>query len=167
MVAKNAEALRILNEKIKNREIKKFYLCVADGIVSPREATLTHFLLRRENESLVTVSNSPSPLAKTIITKYRVLKTGAANSLLEVELKTGRTHQIRAHLAYIGHPIIGDGKYGSNRINREYGQKHQLLHSYRLVFDFDDTDLHLLSYLNKKEFFARSIWFSEEFEKNF
>lgn len=166
IVAKNAEALRILNDKIKNREVKKYYLCVVSGIVNPKKATLTHYLQRNINESIVKVYDKPNPNTKTIITTYQVLKTSKKNSLLEVELKTGRTHQIRAHMAYIHHPIIGDGKYGINKINKEYNQKYQLLCSYKLQFKFDDCD-NQLGYLNDKEFKIDDVWFQKEFTDMF
>ena len=113
IAAKNAEALRVMNEKIKLREIDKFYLAAVHGIPKKREDTLYGFLLKDEKANKVRVYEKNAPKdAKTIITKYKVVATSGADSLIEVELLTGRTHQIRAHMAYIGHPLIGDGKYG-------------------------------------------------------
>lgn len=166
IVAKNAEALRILNEKIKNREVKKYYLCVVSGIVDPPSDTLTHYLQRNENDSTVRVYDKPNPDTKTIVTSYHLLKKSRKNSLLEVELKTGRTHQIRAHMAYIHHPIIGDGKYGLNRVNKEYNEKYQLLCSYKLRFEFDDC-YHQLGYLDSQEFQLNDVWFAREFDEKF
>lgn len=166
IVAKNAEALRVMNEKIKNRELQKYYLCVVSGLVDPPKATLTHYLQRNENDSTVRVFDRPTPETKTIITSYEVLKQSRKNSLLEVELKTGRTHQIRAHMAYIHHPIIGDGKYGLNRVNREYNEKTQLLCAYKLKFTFADEN-HALGYLNGMEFSVEDIWFVREFDEKF
>lgn len=166
IAAKNAESLRILNERIKARELKKFYLCVVSGILSPKEATLKAFLLRRPNESLVHVFDSPKSGARTILTKYKVLSYSKENTLAEVELLTGRTHQIRAHFAHICHPLLGDGKYGDNAVNRKYGQKYQLLCSYKLTFAFSDTD-HLLGYLNGCTFMIKDVWFKDRFNELF
>ena len=110
----------------------------------------------------VTVSDKKTDRNKTIITKYRVLKTDGKLSLVEVELLTGRTHQIRAHMAYIGCPLLGDGKYGSNKLNRSYGIKTQALYSYKLEFTFT-TDGGILQYLNGREFTAPDVWFENMF----
>lgn len=166
IVAKNAESLRILNEKIKLREIDKYYLCVVSGKVAPKKATLTHYLQRNPNESIVKVFPKANKDTKTIITSYNMLQYSQDNSLLEVHLETGRTHQIRAHMAYINHPIIGDGKYGINSINRQYKQKYQLLSSYKLKFDFT-TDSGILDYLKNKEFKLKSVWFADQFIEKF
>lgn len=166
IIAKNAESLRLLNEIIKNREVKKTYLCVVSGHPKPEAATLTHYLERKPNESLVRVLDRPTQNSKTIITGYRVLKKTPNCSLLEVALETGRTHQIRAHLAHIGHPLIGDGKYGDNRQNRSYGQTMQLLYACRLTFRLSKSG-HLLDYLNGKTFSAPNIWFAERFSELF
>lgn len=166
IAAKTAEALRILNEKIKAREVRKFYLCGAVGILTPREATLTAYLRKQEDSSTVEVFDHPAPEAKSIRTRYRVLATSAENSLVEVELLTGRTHQIRAHLAHVGHPLLGDGKYGLNRINRRYGVKTQLLYSYKLRFDWQ-TDAGVLNHLKGREFRVKQVWFAEDFAERF
>lgn len=166
LAAKNAEALRVLNEKIKERELRKYYLCVVSGIPQPPNATLTAYLQRNENESTVRIYDRPNRETKTIVTRYRVLRSSARSSLLEVELLTGRTHQIRAHMAHLGHPLLGDGKYGDGKLNREYGLRQQLLYSYRLRFDFSDRE-HLLGYLAGREFQVKAVWFAEEFETRF
>lgn len=158
IAAKNAEALRILNLKIKNREIEKKYLCITVGVPPKKTDTLTHYLFKDSRTNTVTVSDRKTEKNKTIITKYTVLKTDGRLSLLEVELLTGRTHQIRAHLAYIGCPLLGDGKYGSNRVNREYNIKTQALYSYKLKFRFT-TDGGILEYLNGREFEVKDVWF--------
>lgn len=164
IAAKNAEALRILNEKIKNREIVKKYLCIVIGKPKKIEDTLTAYLERDMTQKQVRISDRKTPDNLTIKTKYKVIDSCGEFSLLEVELLTGRTHQIRAHMAYIGHPLLGDGKYGVNRINTSYGFKMQALYSYKLKFDFTD-DSGILNYLNKKEFKVKCVPFLNEYEQ--
>lgn len=160
IAAKNAAALRIMNEKIKNREIEKYYICVVEGILKNKTGEIKAFLRRDEGKKQVYIYDRPVAGGKTIITGYRVIKEGAKTSMLEVRLKTGRTHQIRAQLATIGHPIIGDGKYGRNEINKKAGVFRQALCSYKIVFNFK-TDAEELNYLNKKEFTVEKIPFCE------
>ncbi|MEE0944827.1 MAG: RluA family pseudouridine synthase [Clostridia bacterium] len=164
IAAKNAEALRIMNEKIKEREIEKYYICAVDGIMSKKSGELRAFLRRDEKKKQVYIYNKPVPDGKTIITAYKVIAEGAGRSLLEVELKTGRTHQIRAHFASIGHPLIGDGKYGKNEINKEAGIFRQALCSHRLKFNFK-TDAGILEYLNGREFSIGEIPFYDLLKK--
>lgn len=162
IAAKNAASLRILNQKMKDRELHKLYLCVVHGEPKPKEAVLDGYLTKDENKNKVFISRKKSDGAKMIRTKYKVLDTKNGLSLLEVDLLTGRTHQIRAHLASIGHPLLGDGKYGTNKLNKESGLKKQCLCSYKLMFDFS-TDAGELSYLNGKQFQIDDIWFQDEF----
>lgn len=160
--AKTAEALRILNQKMKDRELHKLYLCVVHGKLKNETETLEGYLVKNESKNKVFVSKKSSDESKFIKTKYTVLGHKNGLSLLEVDLLTGRTHQIRAHLASIGHPLLGDGKYGKNEQNKKYGYKKQCLCSYKLIFDFT-TDAGELNYLNKKEFIINDIWFRDEF----
>lgn len=160
IVAKNAQALRVLNEKIKAREVRKFYLCMVCGQVKNKQTTLTHYQIKRDDENMVSVFDTMTKDTKTMITHYKVIDYIGENTLLEVELKTGRTHQIRAQMAHIGHPLLGDGKYGSNKINTKYGLKYQLLYSYKVKFEFTDND-NILSYLNGKTFEVSSVWFRD------
>lgn len=149
IAAKNAAALRVMNQKIKDREIKKFYYCVVKGIPEPEEAVKKAYIVKDEEKKEVKVYGTPRDGAKTALTKYKVLKKGSVSSLVEVELLTGRTHQIRAHFAYMGHPLAGDGKYGEREFNRIMGRKYQALCAYKLKFDFT-TDGGVLEYLNGK-----------------
>ena len=160
IVAKNAEALRILNEAIREREIEKFYLCLVKGVPEPKEATLIHYHRKDAAENKAVIYDHPRPDTKTMITKYKVLETNGRFSLVEVELKTGRTHQIRAHMAYIGHPLVGDGKYGSNGAEKKKGFDCQALYSYKLRFAFREE--HALSYLNGKTFQVKDVWFARD-----
>ena len=166
IAAKTAEALRIMNEKIKLREIDKFYLAAVHGVPKKREDTLYGYLLKDEKSNSVRVwAENPPREAKQIITKYRVIAERGGNALIEVELLTGRTHQIRAHMAFIGHPLIGDGKYGINKNDRAKGYKYQALYSYRLRFSFDTANPTCLDYLNGKEFKIpkKDIYFTKDY----
>ena len=165
IAAKSAEALRVMNEKIKNREIDKFYLAAIHGVPDKRTDTLRGYLLKDEKTNTVKVfDKNPPKYAKSIITKYSVISKKEDASLIEVQLITGRTHQIRAHMAFIGHPLIGDGKYGINKTDRARGYKYQALYSYKLKFSFTGEPC-ILDYLNGKEFKIdkRDIYFTEDF----
>ena len=165
IAAKNAEALRVMNEKIKLREIDKFYLAAVHGIPNPESATIKGFLLKDDNNNLVKIWDHNAPKgAKEIITKYKVIAKKGELSLIEVELLTGRTHQIRAHMAFIGHPLLGDGKYGINKVDKSKGYKYQALYSYKLKFSFKG-DPTCLEYLNGKEFSIpkNEIYFTKDF----
>ena len=166
IAAKNAEALRVMNEKIKRREIDKFYLAAVHGIPKPEGSTIRGYLLKDDKKNIVRVyEKNPPRGAKEIITKYKVVAKNTDSSLIEVELLTGRTHQIRAHMAHIGHPLIGDGKYGVNKNDRAKGYKYQALYSYRLRFSFDTEESTVLDYLNGKEFKIpkKDIYFTKDY----
>lgn len=165
IAAKNAASLRVLNEKMKTRQIHKTYLCIVCGKLTKKQDTLTGYLEKNESQNRVYIDKKPGKNSKTIITKYRVLAEQPQYSLLEVELLTGRTHQIRAHLASIGHPLLGDGKYGTNKNNRGTGFSKQALYSCQLVFDFT-SDADILNYLNGVIVKAEKIPFAEDFMSN-
>ncbi len=162
IAAKNAEALRILNQKIKDRELEKRYLCIVIGEPPKKHDIITAYIEKDSSDNTVKVSSRKTAAGKTAVTEYTVLKTSGRLSLLEIALHTGRTHQIRAHMAYIGCPILGDGKYGVNRINKEYKIKTQALYSYKLKFTFR-TSGGILDYLNGKAFEAENVWFLGKF----
>ncbi len=161
--AKNSESLRILNEKLKNREMHKLYLCVVIGKLKNESGLIEGYLEKNEKQNKVYVSEKGNDKTKHISTKYKVLSYKDGLSLLEVELLTGRTHQIRAHFSYLGHPLLGDGKYGTNAQNKNFGgYKKQFLYSYKLKFDFQ-SDAGILNYLNQKEFEVQDVWFKKAF----
>lgn len=162
IAAKNAVSLRELNEKIKNREITKKYLCACVGSPKNDSGTLTGYTVKNENTNTVAVYSSPVPGGKTTVTKYRVLRRNNGLSLIEAELLTGRTHQIRAQFADAGFPLLGDGKYGRNADNKRFGgYKKQCLCSYLISFDFK-TDAGILDYLKGKSIRIENVWFAEE-----
>ena len=151
IAAKTAEGLRVMNQKIKDRELNKYYLCAVRGRMEPREGKLEGYLFKDEVKKQVYVRSRPEPGAKTAVTLYKTLAVKNGLSLVECDLITGRTHQIRAQFAAAGHPLIGDGKYGSERENRKYGRHGQALYSYKLTFHFT-TDAGPLEHLNGRTF---------------
>lgn len=151
IAAKNAEALRILNDKIKDREIDKYYLTVVCGKPNPPAGRIENYLFKDAKKNQVFIKKTQEPGAKIAITEYQTLTTKGNLSLVECLLLTGRTHQIRVHMASKGTPLLGDGKYGSEKTNRQYKENGQLLCSYKLKFNFKN-DSGILNYLNGKVF---------------
>lgn len=165
IAAKNAESLRILNAQMKDRNLKKMYLCVVIGIPKEKDGLLEGYLVKDESKNTVKILKKEVDGAKEIRTKYHVIDTDEEKnlSLIEIELLTGRTHQIRAHFASIGHPLLGDGKYGNKKINEKLGYNKQCLYSYKLIFNLDENAGEL-AYLSQRGFEIKDIWFRREFE---
>ncbi|HIR31823.1 MAG TPA: RluA family pseudouridine synthase [Candidatus Faecousia faecavium] len=164
IAAKTAEALRVMNQKIKDRELDKRYLAIVEGTPKVKEGSLKGFLFKDEKKNRVFVSDSPKPGAKTCQTNYKVLASRNGLSLVECELITGRTHQIRAQFAHAGHPLLGDGKYG--KLDKRYDRSYQALYSYKLTFCFT-TEAGALEYLNGKSFQVEKVDFVGEYFPDF
>ena len=162
IAAKNAETLRIINDKIREHELRKSYLCVTVGRPNPPQGRIEGFLRKDEAKKLVTFHHRPVPDGKTAATLYKTLKTRGELSLVECELLTGRTHQIRVSMAEIGCPLLGDGKYGIGNKNRAYHEEKQLLYSYKLAFAYT-SDAGILEYLRGKEFTVSDVPFRTKY----
>lgn len=159
IAAKNAESLRIMNLKMKTRELEKYYLCLIHGKPKLESDTLTGYITKNESKNKVTVFKKQVDGSKEIRTKYNILDSNGKYSLAEVELLTGRTHQIRAHMASIGHPLVGDSKYSNKKAPDIF--KYQALYSYKLKFNFTESS-GILDYLNGKEFSVKNVWFAKD-----
>ena len=160
IAAKTADALRILNQKIKDRELDKRYLAIVEGTPKHKEGSLKGYLFKDAKKNRVFVTDTPQPGSKTCQTNYKVLASQNGLSLVECELITGRTHQIRAQFAHAGHPLLGDGKYG--KLDKRFDRNYQALYSYKLTFDFS-TDAGVLEYLNGKSFSVSNVDFVGEY----
>ena len=160
IAAKTAEALRVMNQKIKDREMDKRYLAIVEGIPRPREGNLKGYLFKDAKQNRVFVTDTPQPGSKTCQTNYVTLASRNGLSLVECELITGRTHQIRAQFAHAGHPLLGDGKYG--KLDKRFDRNYQALYSYKLTFRFT-TDAGALEYLNGKSFQVKEVDFVQEY----
>lgn len=160
IAAKTAEALRVMNQKIKDREIDKRYLAIVEGTPKPKEGSLKGYLFKDAQKNRVYVTDTPQPGSKTCQTNYKTLATAAGLSLVECELITGRTHQIRAQFAHAGYPLLGDGKYG--KLDKRFDRNYQALYSYKLTFTFT-TDAGALDYLNGKSFRVEKVDFAEQY----
>lgn len=164
IAAKTAAALRILNEKIRDRELSKYYLCLVHGRLSPASGTLKNYLRRDMDKKQVFVDKSKTRDNLTAMLRYKTLDTRGGFSLVECELLTGRTHQIRVQMAESGHPLVGDTKYGLAKYNQDIPFSHQALWSYRLRFDLP-SPAGELSYLRGREFQVKEVPFLSWFEK--
>ena len=163
IAAKTAEALRVMNQKIKDRELDKRYLAIVEGTPKPKDGSLKGYLFKDAKKNRVFVTDSPQVGSKSCQTNYRTLASANGLSLVECELITGRTHQIRAQFAHAGHPLLGDGKYG--KLDKRFERNYQALYSYRLTFAFT-TDAGSLSYLNGKTFQVEQVDFVSEYFPN-
>ena len=162
IAAKTAQALRVMNQKIRDRELQKLYLCVVHGTMVPRDGRLTSYILKDEDRAQVRVFQRPVPGGKTAVTLYRTLEARNGLSLVECDLITGRTHQIRAQFAAAGHPLLGDGKYGRERDDKRFDRRFQALYSYKLRFRFT-TDAGCLEHLNGGEWTVEDVDFAAEY----
>ncbi len=160
IAAKTAEALRVMNQKIRDREIDKRYLAIVEGTPRHKEGVLKGYLFKDAKQNRVYVTDTPQPGSKTCQTNFRVLASRNGLSLVECELITGRTHQIRAQFAHAGHPLLGDGKYG--KLDKRFDRNYQALYSYKLTFTFT-TDAGELNGLNGKSFQVQKVDFAEEY----
>ena len=163
IAAKTAEALRVMNQKIKDRELDKRYLAIVEGTPKPPKGSLKGYLFKDAKKNRVFVTDTPQPGSKTCQTNYVTLASGKGLSLVECELITGRTHQIRAQFAHAGHPLLGDGKYG--KLDKRFDRTYQALYAYKLTFRFT-TDAGSLAYLNGKAFRVDKVDFAEAFFPN-
>ncbi len=162
IAAKTAEALRIMNQKVRDRELEKRYLAAIHGVMKPREGRLEGQIFKDAAKNRVYVTDKPQKGSKTAVTLYRTLAAANGLSLVECDLITGRTHQIRAQFAAAGHPLLGDGKYGRQQEDKRYGRKFQALYSYKLTFRFT-TDAGCLEYLNDRSFRVNRVDFVEAY----
>ena len=160
IAAKTAEALRVMNQKIKDRELDKRYLAIVEGTPKPARGSLKGYLFKDAKKNRVFVTDTPQPGSKSCQTNYITLASRSGLSLVECELITGRTHQIRAQFAHAGHPLLGDGKYG--KLDKRFDRTYQALYSYKLTFNFT-TNAGTLEYLNGKSFRVDKVDFAEEY----
>ncbi len=153
LLAKDEAAYEAALRAFEARAVRKRYQCLVKGCPALARATLRAYLRKDEELSRVSVTDAPKPGAREIVTAYEVMEAGEERSRLAVDLITGRTHQIRAHLAHIGHPVLGDDKYGDRALNRRLGLRRQQLWSWLMTFDIPDQS-DALAYLNGRVFEA-------------
>ena len=149
LIAKNIKTLQVLNEKMKNKEIQKTYYAKVHGLFKNKEGMLENYLTKNAKDNIVKITDTPiNRNSKFIQTKYKVISENNNSSLLKINLITGKTHQIRAHFKYIGHPLFGDKKY--NLAKYKDTEKYQSLISSEIYFNFK-TSANDLDYLNNKK----------------
>jgi len=162
IACKTAEALRIMNEKIKQRELSKKYYCLVHGCPKKNSDTIKSYLFKDAKKNRVYITKETQKGAQLAITEYSVLRQNGDISLLDVKIITGRTHQIRAQLASIGYPLVGDGKYGKLNDDKRLGFNRQALYCYKIGFRFS-SEAGILEYLNNMDFTVKNVWFVDEF----
>ena len=163
ILAKTQEALSAMDEKIRTHEVQKYYLCIVHGRMKHPDGTLRHYLMKKPEQKKVTVLKKNEPGSKEAITYFQAIDENNGLTLCECLLGTGRTHQIRAQFAAIGHPLLGDNQYGSAKQNEKYGRvTGQALCAYRLIFDFEG-DAGCLEGLNGRTFQVRDVPFVREY----
>ena len=152
---------------MQEKALKKAYFAVCSGIPTPDAGEMRDLLFKDSVKQKSFAVKSSRRGVKEALLDYRVLQTNVLNgspaALVRVTLHTGRFHQIRCQFATRGHPLFGDGKYGTNRLNKDFGYRKQCLYSYKLVFMFDES-AGILSYLHSREFEVKDVWFKREFE---
>ncbi len=162
LIAKNEDFLRFMLELFKSKSLKKEYLCVVKGIPAKKNGIYNAFLTKNAKQGFVTISEkSKNNMSKPIQTQVAVIESYNDYSLLNIGLITGRTHQIRAHMAYLGMPVLGDSRYGINSLNRQLKLKYQTLCSHKITFGQIEDKRY--SYLSGKEIVCPQPWFVESF----
>ena len=164
LIAKNEDFLDFMLNMFKDKELKKEYICVVKGIPKQKNSLQNAFLTKNAKDAYVTITpKAKNNMSKPISTQIELVESYADYSLLNIGLITGRTHQIRAHLAYLGTPILGDSRYGINSLNRQLKMKYQALCSKKIKFGKINNAKY--SYLSNKEFICPDPWFVESFNK--
>lgn len=161
LFAKNKDSLTEILNMFKENKIEKHYLAITYGIPNKKYEYLVAYLFKDTKKSLVYISNDRKKGYQEIKTSYTIISCDKTNNLalLDIQLHTGRTHQIRAHLSHIGYPILGDGKYGINKINKNFHFTTQALCSYSITFH-TDSSYTKLSYLDNQTFCLNKLPFN-------
>ena len=154
--ALNEKAKNSLENAIKQNKVDKFYLAEVVGVLKNNKAEMVAYLKKDSKKSLVKVFGSKVDGSSLIKTAYEVVERKAKTTIVKVQLFTGKTHQIRAHFAFIGFPLVGDGKYGDYEFNKKVKESSQKLTAYKLAFKFDRGDI--LEYLNNLQFEIKPKW---------